>query len=93
MGQRIKAKAVILTNGTFLNGVIHIGLKSFGGGRIGEKPATGLTENLIALGFESRRLKTGTPVRIDGRSIDFSRMQEQKVMKIPGNSPFQAHSH
>jgi len=88
MGQRIKAKAVILTNGTFLNGVIHIGLKSFGGGRIGEKPATGLTENLIALGFESRRLKTGTPVRIDGRSIDFSRMQEQKGDENPGKFSF-----
>lgn len=84
MGQLIQSKAVVLTNGTFLNGVIHIGMKSFGGGRIGEKSATGLTENLIALGFESRRLKTGTPVRIDGRSIDFSRMQEQQGDDNPG---------
>ncbi len=84
MGQHISAKAVVLTNGTFLNGIIHIGLKSFGGGRIGERSAQGLTENLVSLGFESRRMKTGTPVRIDGRSIDFSRMQEQKGDEIPG---------
>lgn len=84
MGQEIRSKAVILTNGTFLNGIIHIGTKSFGGGRIGERPAQGLTESLINLGFESKRLKTGTPVRIDGRSIDFSRMQEQKGDDQPG---------
>jgi tRNA uridine 5-carboxymethylaminomethyl modification enzyme len=77
MGYTIESRAVILTNGTFLNGLIHIGMKSFGGGRIGEKAATGLTESLIKLGFESSRMKTGTPVRIDGRSIDFSRMEEQ----------------
>jgi len=77
MGYHIECKAVILTNGTFLNGLIHIGMKSFGGGRIGEKPSTGLTENLVQLGFESSRMKTGTPVRIDGRSIDFARMEEQ----------------
>jgi tRNA uridine 5-carboxymethylaminomethyl modification enzyme len=77
MGYRIESKAVILTNGTFLNGLIHIGMKSFGGGRIGEKSATGLTEDLVKLGFESNRMKTGTPVRIDGRSIDFSKMEEQ----------------
>lgn len=77
MGYHIESRAVILTNGTFLNGLIHIGMKSFGGGRIGERSATGLTENLIELGFESSRMKTGTPVRIDGRSIDFSRMEEQ----------------
>jgi len=77
MGYHIESKAVVLTNGTFLNGLIHIGMKSFGGGRIGEKAATGLTENLVQLGFESSRMKTGTPVRIDGRSIDFSRMEEQ----------------
>lgn len=84
MEQEIRSKAVILTNGTFLNGIIHIGTKSFGGGRIGERPAQGLTESLINLGFESKRLKTGTPVRIDGRSIDFSRMQEQKGDDQPG---------
>jgi len=78
MGYLIESNAVILTNGTFLNGLIHIGMKSFGGGRIGEKAAIGLTENLISLGFESSRMKTGTPVRIDGRTIDFSRLEEQK---------------
>jgi tRNA uridine 5-carboxymethylaminomethyl modification enzyme len=77
MGYLVESKAVILTNGTFLNGLIHIGMKSFGGGRIGEKSATGLTEDLVKLGFESSRMKTGTPVRIDGRSIDFSKMEEQ----------------
>jgi len=77
MGIEIRSKAVVLTNGTFLNGIIHIGLKTFGGGRIGEKSAIGLTENLVALGFESGRLKTGTPVRVDGRSLDFSLMDEQ----------------
>jgi len=77
MGYLIESKAVVLTNGTFLNGLIHIGMKSFGGGRIGERSATGLTENLVELGFESNRMKTGTPVRIDGRSIDFSKMEEQ----------------
>lgn len=77
LGIEIRSKAVVLTNGTFLNGIIHIGLKTFGGGRIGEKSATGLTENLVQLGFESGRLKTGTPVRVDGRSLDFSLMDEQ----------------
>ncbi|MFN8135329.1 MAG: tRNA uridine-5-carboxymethylaminomethyl(34) synthesis enzyme MnmG [Bacteroidales bacterium] len=88
MGYHIECKAVILTNGTFLNGLIHIGLKSFGGGRIGEKAAMGLTENLVQLGFESSRMKTGTPVRIDGRSIDFSRMEEQPGDDIPGKFSF-----
>ncbi len=77
-GHRIQAKAVILTNGTFLNGIIHVGEKHLGGGRMAEKAATGITEQLIALGFESDRLKTGTPPRIDGRSLDYSRMEEQK---------------
>lgn len=77
MGQEIRAKSVVLTNGTFLNGVIHIGEKQFGGGRIGEKGATGITEQLIELGFESDRLKTGTPPRIDGRSLDYSKMEIQ----------------
>ena len=78
MGHTIKAKSVVLTNGTFLNGVIHIGEKRFGGGRVAEKAATGLTEQLVALGFESDRLKTGTPPRVDGRSLDYSKMEEQK---------------
>jgi len=78
MGQEIRAKAVVLTNGTFLNGVIHIGEKQFGGGRIGEKGASGITEQLVALGFESARLKTGTPPRIDGRSLDYSKMEIQE---------------
>lgn len=84
MGQTIRAKSVILTNGTFLNGIIHIGTKNFGGGRMGDKPSAGLTENLVSLGFKSARLKTGTPVRVDGRSIDFSRMIEQKGDEDPG---------
>lgn len=88
MGHEIPCKAVILTNGTFLNGVIHIGLKKFGGGRIGENAAKGLTENLVELGFESSRMKTGTPVRVDGRSIDFSRMEEQKGDEEPGKFSF-----
>jgi tRNA uridine 5-carboxymethylaminomethyl modification enzyme len=78
MGIRILSKAVILTNGTFLNGIIHIGEKQFGGGRIGEQAAVGLTASLINLGFDAGRMKTGTPVRIDGRSIDFSKLIEQK---------------
>ena len=77
MGQLIKSKSVVLTNGTFLNGIIHIGTKQFGGGRIGEKAATGITEQLVKLGFESGRMKTGTPPRIDGRSLDYSKMEEQ----------------
>ena len=78
MGHEIKAKAVVLTNGTFLNGVIHIGEKRFGGGRVAERAAEGLTEQLVSLGFESDRLKTGTPPRVDGRSLDYSKMEEQK---------------
>jgi tRNA uridine 5-carboxymethylaminomethyl modification enzyme len=77
MGQEIRAKAVVLTNGTFLNGVIHVGEKQFGGGRMGEKGATGITEQLVELGFESDRLKTGTPPRVDGRSLDYSKMEIQ----------------
>lgn len=77
MGQEIRAKSVVLTNGTFLNGVIHVGEKQFGGGRMGEKGATGITEQLVELGFESDRLKTGTPPRIDGRSLDYSKMEKQ----------------
>jgi tRNA uridine 5-carboxymethylaminomethyl modification enzyme len=78
MGVEIRAKAVVLTNGTFLNGIIHIGEKQFGGGRAGEKSSTGITEQLIELGFVGGRMKTGTPPRIDGRSLDYSLMEEQK---------------
>ena len=78
LGHEIKAKSVVLTNGTFLNGIVHIGEKNFGGGRMAEKAATGITEQLVSLGFESDRLKTGTPPRIDGRSLDYSKMEEQK---------------
>lgn len=77
LGIEIRAKSVVLTNGTFLNGKIHIGEKNFGGGRAAEKAAGGLTEQLVSLGFESGRMKTGTPPRIDGRSLDYSKMEEQ----------------
>jgi tRNA uridine 5-carboxymethylaminomethyl modification enzyme len=87
MGHQIKARSVVLTNGTFLNGIIHIGEKQFTGGRMAEKAATGITEQLVALGFESDRLKTGTPPRIDGRSLDYSKMEEQPGdAEIPGFS-------
>lgn len=78
MGIEIRSKTVVLTNGTFLNGLIHIGEKTFGGGRAGEKAAHGITEQLVQLGFESGRMKTGTPPRIDGRSLDYSKMEEQQ---------------
>ena len=78
LGHQIRSKAVVLTNGTFLNGVIHIGEKNFEGGRMAEKASTGITEQLVSLGFETDRLKTGTPPRIDGRSLDYSKMEEQK---------------
>jgi tRNA uridine 5-carboxymethylaminomethyl modification enzyme len=77
LGIEIKSKTVVLTNGTFLNGLIHIGDKNFGGGRAGEKAATGITEQLVNLGFDSGRMKTGTPPRVDGRSLDYSKMTEQ----------------
>ena len=77
LGLEIKAKSVVLTNGTFLNGLIHIGEKQFGGGRSGERAAKGITEQLIELGFESGRMKTGTPPRVDGRSLNYSLMEEQ----------------
>ncbi|HSF88141.1 MAG TPA: tRNA uridine-5-carboxymethylaminomethyl(34) synthesis enzyme MnmG [Saprospiraceae bacterium] len=82
LGLEIPGKSVVLTNGTFLNGVIHIGEKQFGGGRAGEKAATGITEQLITLGFEAGRMKTGTPPRVDGRSLDYDRMELQ-----PGDEP------
>ena len=77
LGIEVRAKSVVLTNGTFLNGLIHIGDKNFGGGRAGERAATGITEQLVNLGFESGRMKTGTPPRVDGRSLDYSKMVEQ----------------
>jgi len=77
LGIEIRSKAVVLTNGTFLNGLIHIGEKQFGGGRAGEKAATGITEQLVGLGFDSGRMKTGTPPRVDGRSLDYSKMIPQ----------------
>jgi len=78
LGHEVRAKSVVVTSGTFLNGIIHIGEKQFGGGRVAEKAATGITEQLVAFGFESDRLKTGTPPRVDGRSLDYSKMEEQK---------------
>lgn len=84
LGIEIKSKSVVLTNGTFLNGIIHIGEKNFGGGRVGEKAATGITEQLKSLGFETGRMKTGTPPRIDGRSLNYDRMEEQQGDEKPG---------
>jgi len=78
LGIEIKAKSVVLTNGTFLNGLIHVGDKQLGGGRMGEPRAFGITEQLVTLGFEAGRMKTGTPPRVDGRSLDYSKMEEQK---------------
>lgn len=88
LGIRIDADAVILTNGTFLNGLIHIGDKKFGGGRTGEKAATGLTEQLVSLGFESGRMKTGTPPRVDGRSLNYALLEEQWGDEKPGRFSF-----
>lgn len=88
LGHEFKCSAVILTNGTFLNGLIHIGEKNFGGGRSAERASTGLTENLESFGFESGRMKTGTPPRIDGRSIDYSVMEEQPRDERPGKFSF-----
>lgn len=84
LGIEFRAKAVVLTNGTFLNGLIHIGEKNFGGGRTAEGKATGITEQLVSLGFEAGRMKTGTPPRVDGRSLDYSKMEEQKGDELPG---------
>ncbi len=83
MGQEIKCKSLVLTSGTFLNGIIHIGHKQFGGGRIGEKASFGITESLVKLGFESGRMKTGTPPRVDGRSLDYTKMEEQAGDELP----------
>lgn len=84
LGLEFYANAVVLTNGTFLNGIIHVGDKNFGGGRAGERAAKGITEDLIKLGFESGRMKTGTPPRVDGRSLDYSKFEEQKGDETPG---------
>lgn len=83
LGIKIKAKSVVLTNGTFLNGLIHVGDKQLGGGRMGEPRAFGITEQLVSLGFEAGRMKTGTPPRVDGRSLDYSKMEEQKGDENP----------
>ena len=88
LGVEIQSKTVVLTNGTFLNGVIHIGEKRFGGGRAAEKSATGITEQLIQLGFESGRMKTGTPPRVDGRSLDYAKMEEQWGDENPSKFSF-----
>ncbi|MDB4286123.1 tRNA uridine-5-carboxymethylaminomethyl(34) synthesis enzyme MnmG [bacterium] len=88
LGLEIKAKTVVLTNGTFLNGLIHIGEKQFGGGRSGERSSVGLTAELQGLGFESNRMKTGTPPRVDGRSIDWDRTEEQPGDEVPGKFSF-----
>lgn len=88
MGVYIHCEKVILTNGTFLNGLIHIGEKNFGGGRAGERAAKGITEKLVKLGFESGRMKTGTPPRVDGRSLDYSKMEEQKGDEQPQKFSF-----
>ena len=84
LGLRIKSKTVILTNGTFLNGLIHVGEKQFGGGRVGEKASFGITENLTSLGFVSGRMKTGTPPRVDGRTLNYNKMEEQPGDINPG---------
>ena len=88
LGLKIYAKTVVLTNGTFLNGLIHIGEKNFGGGRAGEKAAVGLTASLERFGFESGRMKTGTPPRVDGRSLDYSKMKEQPGDSVPSKFSF-----
>lgn len=88
MGLEFNSKSVVLTNGTFLNGLIHIGEKQFGGGRMAERKATGITENLVDLGFESGRMKTGTPARVDGRSLDYSKMELQDGDTVPGKFSF-----
>ncbi len=88
LGLEIKGKSVVLTNGTFLNGLIHIGDKNFGGGRAGERAATGITKDLVDVGFESGRMKTGTPPRVDGRSLDYSKMTEQPGDEEPSKFSF-----
>jgi len=89
LGLTFEADTVILTSGTFMNGLIHVGDKNFGGGRAGERASTGITEELVAMGFEAGRMKTGTPPRIDGRSLDFSVMEEQPGDEQPGQFSFE----
>ena len=91
LGMAVRAKAVVLTNGTFLNGLMHIGEKQFGGGRAGERASQGITEQLVELGFESGRMKTGTPPRVDGRSLDYSKMTEQPGDVNPGRFSYLPH--
>ena len=91
LGMTVRAKAVVLTNGTFLNGLMHIGEKQFGGGRAGERASQGITEQLIELGFDSGRMKTGTPPRVDGRSLDYSKMTEQPGDVNPGRFSYLPH--
>ena len=91
LGMEVRAKAVVLTNGTFLNGLLHIGEKRFGGGRAGERASVGITEQLETLGFESGRMKTGTPPRVDGRSLDYSKMTKQPGDENPGRFSYLAH--
>ena len=91
LGMEIRAKSVVLTNGTFLNGLLHIGEKQFGGGRAGERASMGITEQLVDLGFESGRMKTGTPPRVDGRSLDYSKMTEQPGDVNPGRFSYLPH--
>ncbi|NCA74843.1 MAG: tRNA uridine-5-carboxymethylaminomethyl(34) synthesis enzyme MnmG [Alphaproteobacteria bacterium] len=88
LGMSFQCKSVILSTGTFLNGIIHIGEKSFSGGRLGERAARFLTEQLVKIGFESKRMKTGTPVRVDGRTLDFSKMEKQPGDENPGKFSF-----
>ena len=88
LGLKIYSKTVVLTNGTFLNGLIHVGEKNFGGGRVGEKASFGITENLSTLGFRSGRMKTGTPPRVDGRSLNYNKMEEQPGDANPGKFSF-----
>ncbi|WP_027376840.1 tRNA uridine-5-carboxymethylaminomethyl(34) synthesis enzyme MnmG [Kaistella palustris] len=88
LGLTIRSKSVVLTNGTFLNGLIHVGAKQLGGGRMGEPRAMGITEQLVSLGFEAGRMKTGTPARVDGRSLDYSKMEEQKGDENPQKFSF-----
>ena len=91
LGMEIRAKSVVLTNGTFLNGLMHIGEKQFGGGRAGERASMGITEQLVELGFESGRMKTGTPPRVDGRSLDYAKMVEQPGDENPGRFSYLPH--
>ena len=88
LGLKIYSKSIILTNGTFLNGLIHVGEKNFGGGRVGEKASFGITENLSSLGFKSGRMKTGTPPRVDGRSLNYNKMEEKPGDEHPGKVSF-----